>query len=86
VKSIDHRSNRWLGTGSGTVRTRQSLPAAPPHLQAGCAIQPMDPFVIHHQALTLEQDVQPSIAEACALGGMRLERARTVALVAVSRR
>lgn len=33
----------------------------------------MDAFVVHHQAIALEQDVQPPIAESGALGRMCLQ-------------
>jgi hypothetical protein len=50
-------------------------PLAPPavYLEPGRAIDAMHPFVIHDPPVPLEQDVQPPIPEASALGRVRLE-------------
>jgi hypothetical protein len=43
------------------------------HLQPGGSVDPMHAFVIHHESVALEQNVQPSIAKASADCSVRLE-------------
>jgi hypothetical protein len=52
---------------------RQPLASAPPRLQAGGLVDAMDALVIDAQSLSLEHDVQPSVAETGADRRVRLE-------------
>ena len=51
----------------------QPLSSPTSHLQAGGAINAMDPFMVHREAFACEQDVEPSVAEARPRRGVRLE-------------
>lgn len=74
-QGVEHEVHR-----PGVVRTGRDLQRAAfdrgalalspfAHGQAGFAIQPMDPFVVDHEALALDQDVQSPVAEPPALAG-----------------
>lgn len=53
----------------GIATAESDAPAnAPPYLQIGLAINPADPFEIHHNSLTAQQHRQPAVSEAPTFG------------------
>jgi hypothetical protein len=73
VKSIDQRSPRRLGTGNGTLAASEPLSTLPTHVEPCAAIDGVDAFVIDLETFATHERVQAAIAEARAVGRMRLQ-------------